>query len=168
MPLPTVPPCFPGDPDFLDGKTEINLQRGQTLVNFDTDILDVNGVDPGTIISTADAFKVRFRLELVGTLWRCVAGDWNFDLGFDVQGGGGPSFDLSEKIPPDQLQVLNFKGCNTQCIELVVDVPANTIPAGTRTGTVYEVNGRFQIACCGKGAAVVGYEAKEEYQWYTP
>jgi hypothetical protein len=61
-----------------------------------------------------------------------------------------------------------LEGCETQCIELTVDVPAGTVPASDRTGTVYEVNGRFQIACCDHGGAVVGYEAKEEYQWYTP
>lgn len=161
-------PCWPNDPDYLDGRTEISLESSQTRVYFDTDILDVNGVPPGRIIRTTDPFQVRFRLELDGSLWACVAGDWNFDVGFDRQGGGGPSFDLSEKIGTDQLQVTGWKGCETTCIELLVTVPAGTIPADERTGTVYEINGRFQIACCGRGGAVVGYEAKEEYEWYTP
>jgi hypothetical protein len=166
--MPTVPPCFAHDPDWLDGVTEIHLERGQTLLRWDTDLLDLNGGNLGTIISADDAFLVRFRLEFVGTLWRCVAGDWNFDVGFAVQGGGGQSFDLSEKLPADRLQVLGWKGCDTQCIEHKVIVPAGTIPAGRRTGTVYEVSGRFQLACCGKGAALVGYEANAEYQFYQP
>jgi hypothetical protein len=168
MPPPTRSLCWPDDPDYLDGRTEINLDYYQTRAYWDTDILDVNGVRPGRIISVDDDFQVRFRLELVGTLWQCVAGDWNFDVSFDAQGAAYPNFDLSDKIPVDQLQVPNWRGCDTQCIELYVNVPAGTVPAGTRTGTVYELTGKFQISCCGKGGAVVGYEAKEEYQFYKP
>jgi hypothetical protein len=59
-----------------------------------------------------------------------------------------------------------WKGCDTKCIELVVVVPANTIPTEL-CGTLYEAGAVFQLYCCGRGAAVVGFEALEEYQFFT-
>ena len=165
--LPTSPPCWPNDPDYLDGRKELRLPTGLMRAHWDTDILDVHGVPPSTIISIHDEFDVRFRIELVGGAWQCIAGDWAFDLGFDPIGAGN-GFNLSDHLPPGTLQVKNWKGCERLCIELTAHVPAGTIPAGTYTGSVYEVAAMFQLHCCGKPAPVVGYEPLEEYQFYQP
>jgi hypothetical protein len=156
--------CWPTDPDYLDGRTEIRLPSTALLQAYwDTDILDVNGVDPGDILDCSDAFVVRFRIELVGGAWSCMSGDWVFELGFTEIGGQGLGFDLSTKLPPDALRVPDWKGCQTLCIEKAVQVPANTIPAG-----LYETGARFQLYCCNKPARVTGYEALEERQFYLP
>jgi hypothetical protein len=162
--------CWPHDRDYLDGRTEIRLPSERLLhAYWDADILDSNGVPPSTIISVEDDFFVRFRLELDGDLWACIAGDWDFDLGF-VPIGKGTGFDLSDLLAPGTTQVRNWKGCDrgATCIELMVRVPKDTIPAEYTDGTLYEVGAKFQLHCCGKPAAVVGYEALEEYQFYHP
>jgi hypothetical protein len=160
--------CWPNDPDYLDGRTEVRLPSERLLhAYWDADILDANGIPPSTIISIADDFYARFRIELSGGLWACIAGDWDFDLGFTPI-GKGTGFDLSDRLAPGTLQVRNWKGCELLCIELNVRVPAGTIPAEYADGTLYEVGAKFQLHCCGKPAPVVGYEALEEYQFYQP
>ena len=82
--------CWPDDPDYLDGKTEIELPpRRYTQVFWDADILDLDDKNKAdTIIGTEQAFAVRFRVELRGRLWRCMTGDWMFDVGFKPIGTG--------------------------------------------------------------------------------
>jgi hypothetical protein len=158
--------CWPRDRDYLDGRTEIRLPSERLLhAYWDADILDSNGVPPPTIISIADDFYARFRIELVGGLWQCIAGDWAFDLGFTPI-GEGTGFDLSDHLAPGTLEVKGWKGCETLCVETFVRVPAGTVPAERYDGTLYEVGAKFQLHCCGKPAPVVGYEALEEYQFY--
>jgi hypothetical protein len=168
-PVPVRPSrCWPNDPDYLDGRTEIRLPAERLLhAYWDADILDPNGVPPPQIISVTDEFEVRFRLELDGGLWQCIAGDWAFDLGFTPI-GSGTGFNLRDHLAPGTLEVKNWKGCETTCIELRVRVPAGTIPGDRYDGTLYEVGAKFQLHCCGKPAPVVGFEALEEYQFYTP
>jgi hypothetical protein len=165
MATPTTPPCWPNDPDWLDGKDEVNVPNGVLRAYWDTDIVDANGVPPGTIIGSDDLFKVRFRVELVGDLWRCICGSWCFDVGFSPIGSGS-GFYLSEVLKdPSVLEITGWEGCQTCCIELCVDVPPGTIPAG-KCGTVYEVAAKYELHCCDGHVALVGYEALEEYEFY--
>jgi hypothetical protein len=170
--MPTNPPCFPDDPDWLDGRDEINLPSTQLLrAYWDTDILDVNGVPPATIIRSDEEFQIRFRVELVGRLWKCICADWIFDVGFSAI-GAGPNFDLSQYLPnKDDLEIKNWRGCDTLCIDRYVRVPAGTIPTGPGEPTrhcaiVYEVAAKFCLRCCDGHIAAVGYEALEEYEFY--
>jgi hypothetical protein len=163
--MPTIPPCWPNDPDYLDGRTKIDLPSEKLLKAYwDTDIIDPEEEPSHRIIDAGDDFKVRFRLELVGDLWTCVCGDWWFDLRFTPI-GEGTGFDLSKKLGPEKFWVKGWKGCDTKCIELVIVVPANTIPTEF-CGTLYEAGAVFQLYCCGRAAAVVGFEALEEYQFF--
>jgi hypothetical protein len=54
---------------------------------FDSEILDTSGVPSPRILRVEDPFDVRFRIELAGPAWQCMAGDWYFDMRFDEQGG---------------------------------------------------------------------------------
>jgi hypothetical protein len=162
---PTRQPCWPDDPDYLDGYTEIDLPSAKLLrARWDVDILDPEDEPPHKIIEADDRFKVRFRVALLGDLWSCIAGDWWFDLGFTPI-GAGRGFDLSDLVGRERSYVRNWQGCRTRCVELVIEVPANTIPT-EYCGTVYECAGKFQLYCCGRPVAVVGFEALEEYQFY--
>src|SRR5512133_1286689 len=106
-------PCWPDDRDYLDGRVELRLPPERGLqASWDADILDVNGVRPGTIIAVTDAFDVRFRVELVGALWQCFCGDWCFDIGF-TSIGDGTNFDLANKLPAGVLDKTGWKGCDT-------------------------------------------------------
>lgn len=162
--MPTKPPCWPNDPDWLDGRLEMNLPAPYVTAYWDADILDEYGKPPGTIIGTDDPFLVRFRVELAGSLWRCLCGDWCFDVGFSPI-GKGKNFDLSEHVDRSRLRINNWRGCDTCCIELAVVVPPGTIPAD-KCSTVYEVAAKFQLECCDGHVALVGSEALEEYQFY--
>jgi hypothetical protein len=150
--------CFPGDD--LDGYTEIYPQS-PLVAYWDSEVLDTSGVPSYKILRVNDPFDVRFRVELVGPAWQCMAGDWVFDIRFDEQGGPA-DFKLSSKLPADALTVKNWKGCEKTCIELKYTVPANTIQ-----DSVYELTSTFRLFCCGKPAAIVGFEPLEEYQWYS-
>jgi hypothetical protein len=167
----TSAPCWPGDPDWLDGPTEIELPSERYLKAYwDADILDIDDKNPhDTIIERTDTFKVRFRVQLEGRLWRCVCGSWCFNVGFTAI-GRGKDFNLSDVLPDASvLELRDWKGCETRCIEVVVTVPPETIPA-EHCGTVYEVAAWFELRCCDYGKeegelAVAGYEALEEYQF---
>ena len=164
-PTPTKPPCWPNDPDWLDGRSELNLASSNFLKAYwDADVLDSYGVPPGTIIGSDDPFQVRFRVELVGDLWQCICASWCFDIGFTAI-GRGPNFNLSDVIDPSKLEITDWRGCDTTCIELVVTVPAGTIPSD-KCGTVYELAGMYELHCCNGHVGLVGYEALEEYQFY--
>lgn len=158
--------CWPDDKDYLDGATELHVPPSTALKAYwDADVLDVNGVPPGTIIAVTDAFVVRFRVELVGELWHCICGNWCFELKFTAI-GGGTNFDLSTLLPPGSFELTDWEGCKTRCIEVEVTVPAGTVPA-ERCSTLYEVGATFELRCCDRPRPVlVGYEAKEEIQFF--
>jgi hypothetical protein len=167
MTTPTVPPCWPKDRDYLDGKAEIELPPERyTKVFWDTDIIDLDDKNKqDTILGTQELFKVRFRVELVGKLWKCITGDWVFDVGFTPIGREG-SFMLSSVLPPDSLVVAGWRGCDTLCIELVVEVPPGTIQIQGEV-EVYEVAAQVYLRCCDGHIAVAGYEALEEYEFFV-
>jgi hypothetical protein len=167
--------CWPDDQDYLDGATEILLPSERFLKAFwDADILDDDKNPQDTILEANEAFQVRFRVELRGRPWRCVCADWCFDLGFTAI-GDGEDFNLSDVLPADvksQLKWCGWKGCETLCIERLITVPANTIPAD-KCGSLYQVGAKFELRCCGdcdsddkemRGPlAVAGHEPQGEY-----
>lgn len=163
-------PCWPNDPDWLDGRTEIFLTTRHLKAYWDADIIDDDKNKHDNIIERNEAFVVRFRVELKGRLWYCLCGHWCFNLGFTAI-GKGEDFNLSDVLPdPKQLYIQDWKGCDTRCIELCVTVPAGRIPA-ERCGTVYECAAWFELRCCGgcdddnSHLAVAGNESLEEYQF---
>jgi hypothetical protein len=166
----TTPPCFPDDKDILDGKTEIELPPAKyTKVLWDVDILDLDDKNKeDTILGTEETFQVRFRVELQGRLWRCITGDWLFDVGFKPI-GPGRGFYLSKLLPNDPgFSVKGWRGCDTLCIEQIVTVPPGTIKLDDDVDTeVYEVAGKVELRCCDGHIAVAGYEALEEYAFFV-
>jgi hypothetical protein len=67
---PKKKPCWPDDPNYPDGYTEIDLPSERLLrAYFDTQILEESDEPQPQIIHADDYFKVRFRLELKGELW---------------------------------------------------------------------------------------------------
>src|SRR4051794_20948242 len=70
--------CWPGD--NLDGYLEFNPPSAILIAYWDAEILDTTGVPSPKILPTSSPFDVRFRLELTGPAWRCMTGDWVFDL----------------------------------------------------------------------------------------
>jgi len=159
--------CWPDDPDYLDGRTEIRLPSERLLQAFwDAEVLDANGVPPASILSVSDDFFVRFRLEFTGALWTCISGDWVFDVGFTPIGKGA-GFDLSDHLAADTLAVRDWSGRGAACVELNVRVPAQTVPV-EYGGTLYEAGAKFQLHSGGAPASVVGYELVGEYQFYVP
>ena len=169
---PIKTPCWPNDPDWLDGPTEIELPSAKYLrAYWDADILDIDDKNPrDKIIEREDVFKVRFRVELDGRLWWCICGNWCFDIGFTPI-GVGTSFNLSGVLPDElksKLRVSDWKGCQTRCIYVCLEVPPCTIPVGY-CGTLYDVGAKFELRCCGycddpdSRLAVAGYENLKQY-----
>jgi hypothetical protein len=159
-------PCFPDDKDYLDGRREIMLPKGEFTAHWDLDILDVNGVRPNRIISIRDAFEVRFRVELIGRLWYCMCGTWCFDVGFTPIGKGS-GFNLRDKVSDPGLFDFKWCGCERRCIEVCIPIPAGTVPAEC-CGTLYEVGAVFKFHCCDKLSPLTGYEPKHHYEFYDP
>jgi hypothetical protein len=163
--------CWPGEDDWHRAHTRIELPSERYLKAFwHTEILDIDSPNPhDRIIERRDPFKVRFRVELEGRLWRCISGHWCFNVGF-TSIGAGQNFNLSDHLPPGTLQIEDWSGCKTLCVELDVTVPANTIPVGF-CGTVYEVASWFELRCCGgcqdpnSHLAASGFERLGEYQF---
>jgi len=155
-----VNPCYDNDP--LDGYTEIALPSEQYLKAFwDVDILTSQQKPASKIIRSDEAFTVRFRVVLIGELWCCISGDWCFNLGFSSI-GKGTDFDLSDLVGKDKFWVKGWQGCGGRCVELLVPVPAGTIPTDY-CGSLYECGGWFELHCCDRGpVVVVGMEALEE------
>jgi hypothetical protein len=167
-------PCWPDDPDWLDGPTEIELSTKHLRAYWDADIIDLDDRNKhDTIIERKDAFEVRFRVELKGRLWRCICGHWCFDLGF-TSIGRGEHFNLSDYLPEPEkskLRICDWKGCDTRCIEVCVRVPPGIIPV-ERCGTLYEVGAKFELRCCGDcdeecggHLALAGHEKQGEYMF---
>src|SRR5271157_3958257 len=137
--------CWPEDPDYLDGKTEIELPPERyTKVFWDADILDLDDKNQhDTIIGTEELF----------------------DVGFKPIGPGG-GFYLSSLLPgATGFEVKGWRGCDTLCIEQVVTVPPGTIKIEGDT-EVYEVAAKVELRCCDGHVAVAGYEALEEYEFF--
>jgi hypothetical protein len=177
---PTKAPCWPDDPDWLDGPTEIFLPSNKYLKAYwDADILDIDDKNvKDTIIEAKEDFKVRFRVELEGRLWKCITGHWCFDVCFTAI-GDGKDFNLSDVLPDalkPELKICNWTGCQTRCIYVCLTVPGGTIPAGN-CGTLYDVGAKFELRCCGDcdydcdddkspgHLAVAGHEHQGEYMF---
>lgn len=168
---PTKPPCWPGDPDYLDGRTEIELSLKHVRAYWDADILDVDDKNKhDRIIEHDDPFEIRIRIELVGRLWRCICGNWCFKIGFTAI-GPGEDFELSSVLSdPSQFEINDWKGCDRLCIEKIIRVPGGTIPTAP-CGSVYEVAAWFELRCCGScrdpdsHLAVAGFERLGEYMF---
>ena len=158
---PPRPPskCWPGD--NLDGYTEIYPESPLLHAYYDSEIFDIRGVPSPKIIRVSDPFDVRFRIELRGPAWECMAGDWVFDVRFDEQGGPA-DFKLSSRLDPGMLTKKGWRGCDTTCIELRYTVPANKIEE-----SVYELTSTFRLYCCERPGPIVGFEPLEEFQWYA-
>ena len=166
--------CWPDDPDYLDGTTELFLPSERYLKAYwDCDIIDDDKNKQDTIIESSEAFNVLFRVELRGKLWKCICGHWCFDLGFTAV-GDGPDFNLSDVLPDnlkEKLRLCDWEGCQTQCIDITITVPPGTIPADY-CGTLYEIGAKFELRCCGGcedrehgHLAVAGHENQGEYMF---
>jgi hypothetical protein len=164
--------CWPGEDDWHRAHTRIELPSERYLKAFwHAEILDVDSPNPhDRIIERHDPFLVRFRVELEGRLWRCIGGHWCFNVGFTAI-GAGDDFNLSQHLPnPSVLEVPNWTGCETLCVDLPVQVPGDVIPAGY-CGTVYEVAAWFELRCCGgcqdpnSHLAASGFERLGDYQF---
>jgi hypothetical protein len=164
--------CWPAEDDWHRAHTRIELPSERYLKAFwHAEILDIDSPNPhDRIIERRDPFLVRFRVELEGRLWRCIGGHWCFNVGFTAI-GAGDDFNLSQHLPdPKVLQIPDWTGCQTLCIELPVRVPGDTIPVGF-CGTVYEVAAWFELRCCGgcedpnSHLAASGFERLGEYQF---
>jgi hypothetical protein len=165
--MPEKSACWPDDWDDLDGKTEIELPSERyTRVYWDADILDLDDKNKrDRILGTEELFKVRFRVELRGRLWRCLTGDWRFDVGFTTI-GQGPGFNLSSLLPGDpNFEIKDWKGCDSLCLERVVTVPPGTIKIQGDT-QVYAVAARVELRCCDGSVVVAGFEDLKEYLWF--
>ena len=163
-------PCWPDDRDWDDGKTEIFLSSKHLRAHWNAHIIDVDDKNKhDTIIERKDPFEVRFRVELEGRLWRCLCGNWCFNVGF-TPFGDGERFNLSQHVDPAEFEYNNWKGCDTLCIEKCITVPACSIPV-ERCGTVYDVAAWFELRCCGNcrdkdsHLAVSGFEKLGVYQF---
>jgi hypothetical protein len=135
-------------PDWLDGSTEIELSTKHLKAYWDADILDVDDRNEhDTIIARKDPFLVRFRVYLRGRLWKCLCGNWCFDVCF-TSIGDGPKFDLSDIVPDrSDFHIRDWKGCDGLYIEKYVWVPPETIPV-EHCGTLCR-SGRIRLRCCG-------------------
>lgn len=153
------------------GVAEFRKPSSQALDGYwRAELRDQYGVDPGTIISTQDPFVVAFHVWLTGDLWRCICGDWCFDMCFESI-GGGPELCLSDlsNIEP-QLSLRDWTGCAPRARHfwVVVTCPPGTIPAGKKN-RLYRVGATFQMLDpCKHPVPVVGYQALGEFQFYNP
>ena len=129
-------------PDWLDGSTEIELSARHLRAYWDADILDVDDRDPyDTIIARKDPFLVRFRVYLRGRLWKCLCGNWCFDVCF-TSIGDGPKFDLSDIVPDrSDFHIRDWKGrAATGCTSRSTSgcrrrrSPSSTAGRSTRSG----------------------------------
>jgi hypothetical protein len=162
---PTQQPCWPDDPYYPDGYTEIDLPSERLLrAAFHAEILEPEGEPQPRIIQADEPFKVRFRLAQQDQLWSDISGDWWFDLGF-APTGAGKGFDLSNLLGRDKLYVRNWRGSDTQCLEREVYVLAHTIPT-EYCGTVYQCAAKVQLFCDGKPTAAVGSQVLGSFQFY--
>jgi hypothetical protein len=165
------PCCWVDEPDWHKSETRIELSSERHLEAYwHAEILDYEAKNPLTrIIERREEFVVRIRIELCGRLWKCICGNWCFNVGF-TPFGKGERFDLSEHVNPDEFEYNDWKGCDGLCIERCIRVPACAIPV-ERCGTVYDVAAWFELRCCGRcrdegsHLAVSGFEKLGVYQF---
>jgi hypothetical protein len=171
-PIQRHPCCFIGDDRWHQAETRIELPPESHLEAYwHAEMFDYQAQNPLTrIIERREDFVVRFRVELVGRLWKCICGNWCFNVGFTPV-GKGEGFNLSDHLAnPDELEYPDWTGCQELCIERCVTVPACTIPAA-RCGTVYEVAAWFELRCCGRcqdkdsHLAVSGFDRLGDHQF---
>jgi hypothetical protein len=170
---PIEPPCWPENPHWLEGATEIFLPSEKYLrAHWYAELLDIDDKNVhDTIIERKDPFKVRFQVRLAGRLWKCICASWCFDVCFTAI-GDGEDFDLSDRSATlkSELRIPDWKGCQTRCIDLCVEVPPNTIPVG-ECGTLYQLGAKFELRCCGECGdprstlAVAGHKPLGEYMF---
>lgn len=152
------------------GSVEIYKPPSGALAGqWTAELRDSYGIEPGNIIRADDDFEVSFWVWLTGDLWKCICGDWCFDMDFEAI-GRGPEFSLTDiaEIQP-QLSLRDWKGCAPGALHfhVTVKVPAGKIPPGPKN-TVYLVVASFQMLDpCGNPAAVVGHQVLGEYQFYN-
>jgi Ni/Co efflux regulator RcnB len=163
--------CWVDDDDWHRGHTRVELPSERHMRAFwKAEILDYEARNPHTkIIETREELVVRFRVELIGRLWKCMCGHWCFNLGF-TPFGDGPRFNLSDRVNPDELEYRDWKGCERLCVERCVRVPCDTIPTEC-CGIVYDVAAWFELRCCGgcrdkdSHLAVSGFERLGGYSF---
>jgi hypothetical protein len=169
---PPIRTCWTGDDRWHGSRTRIELPSEHYLRAFwHAEILDVDSKNPlDKIIERKDPFLVRLRVELQGRLWKCICGHWCFKVGFTAI-GKCECFELNDLLPdPAELQLRDWKGCDTLCIERCVRVPPERIPV-ERCGMVYEVAAWFELRCCGycddpgSHLAASGFERMGEYMF---
>lgn len=158
----------PGHP--IDNAVEFRKPASSALDGYWTaELRDAYGVEPRTILSVEDPFVVAFHVWLSGDLWRCICGDWCFDMSFESIGGGA---ELSLSDFPNiehQLSLTDWKGCapGARHFWVTVTIPAGTVPAGPKN-KLYRVAATFQMLDpCGKPVPVVGYQSLGEFQFYN-
>jgi hypothetical protein len=165
------PCCWVDDDDWHRAHTRIELPPERHLEAYwHAEILDYEAKNPLTrIIERREEFVVRLRVELCGRLWRCICGNWCFNLGF-TPFGDGERFNLSQHVESGEFEYNDWKGCDTLCIEKTIRVPACAIPV-ERCGTVYDIAAWFELRCCGdcrdkdSHLAVSGFERLGGYQF---
>ncbi len=144
------PPCWPDEPGWRGGATEIFLSTRHLTARWDAVILDDDQNPYDSIIEGDRAFTVRFRVQLEGRLWRCIRGHWCFDLGF-TSIGDGSHFNLSDVLPDplkQKLRLCDWEGCQNRCVEVCIEIPPGTIPK-QNCGTLFEIGAKFELHCCG-------------------
>ena len=157
--------------DWHKARTRVELPSEHHLrAYWHAEILDEDYKNHHTkIIERREELLVRFRVELKGRLWKCIDGDFCFNLGFTPY-GDGKRFNLSDLLPPGELDYKDWEGCRTDCIEKCVTVPCDTIPE-EYCGTVYNIAAWFELHCCGEcrdkdsTLAVSGFEKLGAYQF---
>ena len=116
------------DDDWHKGRTRVELPSEHHLrAYWHAEILDYEAKNPHTkIIERREDLLVRFRVELKGRLWKCIDGQWCFNLGF-TPFGDGRRFNLSDLIKPEELEYKDWDGCKTECIERCVKVETHLL-----------------------------------------
>jgi hypothetical protein len=164
-------PDYPNPHHPPYGVVEVRKPPSSALNGYwRAELRDQFGVEPGSIISVRDPFVVAFHVWLQGDLWKCICGDWCFDMAFESI-GGGPELKLSD-IPgiAPSLMLRDWKGCAKGALHfwVVVTIPPGTIPAGKKN-QLYRVGATFQMLDpCKNPSAVVGYQSLGEFQFYNP
>ena len=162
--------CWPDDPDYLDGKTEIELpSRRYTQVFWDADIIDLDDKNK------ADA-DPRHGTGLPGALPRRNAGKalavsspaTGCSTSASSRSGRDPASTCRRFSPATRDSRSRTGGAATGCASSSIsDVPPDTIKLRDGQDTeVYEVAAKVELRCCDGHVAVAGYEALEEYEFF--
>jgi hypothetical protein len=89
---PTKRPCWPDDPDYLDGYYEIDLPPERLLrAKWDVDIIDPEGGEPHRIIEADDPFRSASASHYSATCGTASAATGGSILGSPPSARGSPS-----------------------------------------------------------------------------